>query len=136
MIIRMTVNDNDFGEIMKDYFKDFRLKLSCGGLDNDTVGMSQDEVLAMIMNHRKINELLNPNFDSKLSSTDKKFIINAVVSSFENFINSKVMLGLDVNTGVYLKNNFNVSIIDTLKDEWENGEAFYWLQHSNTIVNQ
>lgn len=121
MIIKFTVNDNDFYDILMRFGKS--LPVSLWVYTEDT----------KIREINYIRNIINPNSDIKLTDSDKRKLIERVRDQFNKFINTAVR---DVKTREYLSKNFKVSIVNTLTDKWENGEMFYWLQHSNALINQ
>ena len=121
MIIKFTVNDNDFYDILMRFGKS--LPVSLWVYTEDT----------KIREINYIRNIINPNSDIKLTDSNKRKLIERVREQFNKFINTAVK---DVKTREYLSESFKVSIVNTLTDKWENGEMFYWLQHSNTLVNQ
>ena len=133
MIIRLSVNDNDFYYIIKDFMKSM---WSFWYPQKDIDKMSSEEIQAeaqKIFEHEDMMKLINPNCDKKLSETEQESIISYLKEKFKIYINS---LDKEQRTKEYLVNNLNIKIQKSFTDKWENGEAFYWLQHSNQIINQ
>lgn len=138
MIIRLTVGDNDFTEFMEGYLKYFLQRLLCCDFDKDVSSLTRDEIILSIQRHKKVGQLFNPNNSHKLSDENKEFIMDAVKSDFHRYVDEYSMtgLGIDKHVSDYLKSKFQVSILESFTDKWENGEAFYWLQHSNQVICQ
>lgn len=132
MIIRLTVNDNDYSEQIALYFKDFIMRMyelhpdNCFTIDDDP-----REIMAWRKREFVMRKLLNPNNDIIWDETNKNAIINQVKRTFHSFL--EVHLPDDIE---YLERNLEVDVIAQLKDEWENGEVFYWLQHAGVAINQ
>lgn len=133
MIIKLTVKDNDFYYIIKDFMKNmWRFWYPQKDIDK----MSSEEIQAetqKIFEHEDMMKLINPNCDKKLSETEQEGIISYLKEKFKIYINS---LDKEQRTKDYLINNLEIKIQKSFTDKWENGEAFYWLQHSNQIINQ
>ena len=133
MIINLTVKDNDFYYIIKDFMKNmWRFWYP----QKDRNKMSSEEIQAeaqKILEHEDIMKLINPNCDKKLSETEQESIISYLKEKFKIYINS---LDEEQRTKDYLINNLEIKIQKSFTDKWENGEEFYWLQHSNQIINQ
>ena len=127
MIIKITVHDNDYYcKIM--HFMERMWSTWC---DEDT---PVDEKIEAILKADEIREYINPNSHTKLTPEIKEKIINYLKDNFVKYLESKDNIFED--TKQYLIKHLEITIQDTFKDRWENGEAFYWLQHSNVIINQ
>lgn len=126
MIIRVTVNDNDYYYILLHFMEsmwDFKKKSS------EDVQVEVERRLK----HEKILQLISPNNTKKLTPREEGLIIDYLREKFEDYIDSRVK---NSRTRELLKRDIKIGIQRTFIDEWENGEAFYWLQHSQKIVNQ
>ncbi len=127
MIIKVTVHDNDFYyKIM--HFMDCMWTVIC---DEST---STDERVEEYLKRDKILEYVNPNYNTKFTPEIKEEIINYLKSQFDRFLDIKCNMFGD--TMELLRNNFSVTIQKSFTDKDENGEAFYWFQHSGAIINQ
>lgn len=122
MIIRITVNDNDYRRIMEPFVKD---------LYQYTSGLKS--ALFTKGHFDKINRLLNPNINTKLQEEDKEFLTKAIKAAFKEYLEVR---GVALTHREYLLSNFEVKFLKSFTDKWENGEVFYWLQHSQVVVNQ
>ncbi len=125
MIIRVTVNDNDYYFEMKAFMRsmwNFR--------ENKNISVS--ERIEAHNRHFDIIALINPNNSKKLTEEDKNCIIKYLKEQFVKYANSNI----EKDLRKYLIESLEIKILKTFTDKWENGEAFYWLQHSNTIINQ
>lgn len=80
----------------------------------------------------KYNKILNPNCDCEMTDEVKRDLTERVRTTFKRFLERK----LKASTVEYLMENLEVSVVDSFEDRWENGEVFYWLQHSGVVVNQ
>lgn len=125
MIIRLTVKDNDFSEVLENYLSRFFINIE------KTQDLTIDNSLDIMKMHKKINAMLNPNMDYTLTLEDKEFLIQQVKDSFAYWCGSRYPDDVD-----YLTKNLQVSILDSMRDKWENGEACYWFQHSGIVINQ
>lgn len=128
MIIRLTVKDNDFYNVMNAFIKRFPLIIT--SIPND-LGLEESLKLIERMNH--IDRLLNPNTTETLDESDKQLIIEQIKIAFFEFVNKNVYSKDYVE---YLKNNFEVEILNFMEDKWENGEVWYWFQNSGSFLNQ
>lgn len=133
MIIRVTVNDNDFYYVMMGFMKNlWGFKRN----SKPTSEMSTEELeieVDRLLEHEKILQLVNPNNDKKLTPEEEQTLIEYLHRRFAEYIETADKKD---DTKDYLKRHLQIKIQKSLTDKWENGEAFYWLQHSHTIVNQ
>lgn len=128
MIVKLTVHDNDF------YYKIMKfIKIMWEPIygDDEDIEIKVDEHLKST----KIFTYINPNYDTKITPEIKEEIITYLKEQFNKFLDVKCD-NVFADTKEYLKQNFEVSIQNSFTDRWENGEAFYWFQHSGAIINQ
>ena len=131
MIIRLTVEDNDFTEQIERYMKNFVLYIREMMPEQDLgENPTFEEVYAWRLRDKRINGIMNPNITSVLTNKDKTFIINQVKKTFGTFCDNR----FDENTAEYLKKKLNVRVLTRMEDKWENGEAFYWFQHADKYI--
>lgn len=133
MIIRLTVKDNDFSEQIEEYMKNFILYIRELMPEQD-LGDNPifEDVYAWRLRDKRISAIFNPNITSVLTQKDKVFIINQVKKTFGFFCENR----FDTDTAEYLKKRVDVRVLSRMEDKWENGEVFYWFQHSNKFINQ
>lgn len=117
MVIKFTVRDNDYWRVM-DSFGNLFSSVLVRELPNE----ERDRVF----------KLLNPNLTKSYTEEDKTFLITEIKKMFKNFVESRV----DAEASEYLTDNFEVEIITSVEDKWENDEMYYWFQHSDTVINQ
>lgn len=132
MIIRLTVSDNDFSDKIQSYFKDFWMRMIELHPDNClTDRASYEELKDWRARENKVRSIMNPNNDHELNKEEKEFIISQVKRTFGQFVDRWCYYESE-----YLKSKLEVEIIDSFTDKWENGEVFYWFQHSNMAICQ
>lgn len=105
-IIRITVDDNDFGELMEKFMS--RLEFYP---IKDSETYIEDSAKWHLMYHEQ-------NYSEDL----KVFIVDTIKKAFEQHISS-----LDVETQEYLLNCFECSFVETMNCKWQNGEVYYFL---------
>lgn len=130
MIIRLTVNDNDFYNELNGFCKNLSLQIS--RLPKDIESMEGAKQLELIRECQKVDRLLNPNVTETHTEEEKELLIRKTKEAFTIYAR-KVC---EEDTADYLIKNLEVQIISTMEDKWENGEAFYWFQHSGVVLNQ
>lgn len=126
MIIKVTVEDNDFGEILERFMKNL-----CFELTREPDDLTAGKALDFYRTYKRINSLLNPNVTEKLTEEDVAFLTERIKKSWEFYVKKKVP-----DADQYLVNKFKVTFPKTFTDKWENGEAVYWFQHSGIVLNQ
>ena len=131
MIIRLTVDNNDFYNELYGFCN--RLSLQIPRLPKDIASMEYTKQLEIIRESQKVDRLLNPNVTEKHTEEEKELLIRKTKEAFSIYVKATCRDESDVD---YLIRNLKVEITDTMTDKWENGEAFYWFQHSGVVINQ
>lgn len=130
MIIRLTVEDNDFGDLMNIFLKKFPGVIT--KLPYNIENMEIQEQFDAISEIRKIDKMLNPNITEKHTKEEKKILIKRIIKVFSEFVYNYT----DESTAEYLEKKLKVEVVDFMEDKWENGEAWYWFQNSGIFLNQ
>lgn len=125
MIIRLTVHDNDFGNLIDAYFDDL-IEWFWFGITINENNLDYPKEFRISM---KMKRLLNS--CEELTNEDMEFLIDRIKSTFSDFVRQK-----EPNSADYLISNLEVAIIHSLEDKDENGEVWYWLLHSGKYINQ
>jgi hypothetical protein len=130
MIIRMTVHDNDYTDVIESFCRDLKKKLL----------FYDEEVYSTIKNfinkvwywdyRRKLVNLLNPNEDRKLNKEEKKFICTEIIHLWEKYVSSTNL----IDSIDYLINSFQVTITYRLNDEWKNNEVVYFFFDNDKFI--
>lgn len=121
MIIRVTCGDNDFDRVLRLFMNSLYIKVTGVDICQD---FSLDE-------HKRFSRMLNPNVDYPLTDQDREDLVSKIRSTFEKFVKFA-----DPEFADYLVRRLEINILNSFEDKWENGEAYYWLQHSGLVVNQ
>ena len=131
MIIRLTVEDNDFTEQIERYMKNFVLYIREMMPEQDLgENPTFEQVYAWRLRDKKINSIMNPNITSTLTDKDKKYIVQQVKNTFATFCDNH----FDEDTAEYLKKKLDVRVLSRMEDKWENGEVLYWFQHADKYI--
>lgn len=130
MIIKMTVNDNDFGEIIEDFGRNLSMNVLRYPDNIETLDSSIQ--ISILREINLVDKLLNPNVTEEHTEEEIQLIKKRVKDSFALFIHKRV----SEDTARYLIDNFQVDIVKSMEDKWENGEMFYWFQHSEVCIGQ
>ena len=128
MIIKITVKDNDFRSLMMKFIK-IMFDPIYEDCESDNVKVAEHLKSAKIFSYTKSDSevVLTPQIKEEIKTyITEQFVKYLEVKCDKTFADTKQ----------YLMDNFEVSIHNYLMDYNENGECFYWLQHSNTIINQ
>ena len=126
MIIRFSVEDNDFQELLAKYASNLYLYIPKDGEE-----LTVDNAMDKLDIQKKVNEILNPNIHHKLVEEDKVFLEEQIRKSFAYFCEKRCPSSKD-----YLVSKFTVKFMKSMTDKWENGEACYWFQNSNQVITQ
>lgn len=138
MIIRFSVEDNDFQELLAKYASNLYLYISEDGEEFavDTVNSwdvqkKVNKILDKYDIRKKVNEILNPNMHHKITKEDEFFLEEQIRKSFAYFCEKRCPSSKD-----YLVSKLTVKFMKSMTDKWENGEACYWFQNSNQVITQ
>lgn len=130
MIIRLTVNDNDFTQELEKFADSLFMKM----LEIDCAeDASLEEKLNAHKRWEEVFRLLNPNVTTQLGKEDKIFLKAALVLKWHKFVDT---LQKSDHTKKYLKDNFSVSFSFQFKDQWENGEVLYYFTTAQKWLTQ
>lgn len=124
MIIRITVNDNDFQNVLEKFCGNFYNVITYSATKITDIGES-------IRLEKEIRNLFNPNVDIELTNEVKKRMKRIIRESFKMFVEKNYKKDAE-----YLIDSLCVDILSRMEDRWENGEVFYWFQHSNKYLCQ
>lgn len=120
MILRVTVNDNDFSlkiknilENIKTYIYDYFIR---NNVDFDT--------------YRKFNLLINPNVSINITDAGKQFVLDIITKVFKSVIQR---VETDNNIEYYEK-HLDIRIVDCYTDKWENGEVLYYFSNHDVVL--
>lgn len=130
MIIRITVHDNDFQTILERFCKNFYMNITeIYGLSDDN--MDYEKLSMYRKRSNEIRSLFNPNNDIVLTKEVKESIKKIVKEGFNTFVMKN-----NPKNAEYLKKNVQIDVLSRMEDKWENGEVFYWFQHSDKFLCQ
>lgn len=116
MIIRITISDNDFTEILT--------RLSTNLVNK---ALRQFEIQQDYDGWRKFFDIINPNVTEKPTKEQKEFVVDAILKTLKNIAGN-------TDTGEYIKDNLKVTVVEIYKDRWENGEVLYYFTRPNIIL--
>lgn len=119
MIIRITINDNDFTE---------RLANISGNLVGKTLRYFEQK--NDYKGWREFFNIINPNVTEKPTKEQKEFVIDAVSKTLKDIV--KIIERPDAVK--YIENNLKVSVVEIYRDRWENGEVLYYFTRPNIIL--
>lgn len=131
MIIRLSVNDNDFTQQIEPYVKKFVCYIRELMPEQDLgENPTFEEVHSWRQRDKEIIRLMNPNSSVVLTDKDKKVIVSQIKKTFGVYCDNH----FDKDTANYLKKGLNVKVLTRIEDKWENGEAIYWFQHADKYI--
>lgn len=131
MIFRITVNDNDFTDILERFANNLFDRIYWA---KDKPEMDSTEWYEKIYKPKQeIQKLMNPNITSNLTDEDKVVLRAAVFLEWCDYVDN---LPNRDNTKEYLKKNFEVSVGFDFTDKWENGEVVYYFTTNQKWISQ
>ena len=134
MIFRITVNDNDFTEVLEKFANNLFDRVYWAK-DKPEEMSSTEWYEKLYKPKQEIQKLMNPNITSSLTKEDKVLLRAAVFLEWCDYLDSlPVDDEMDAETKEYLKKNFTVSVSFRFTDKWENGEVYYWFQHADSYI--
>ena len=135
MIIRGTVNDNDFSESLEAFAKSLNSRM-LGLVNCVPADASVDVKIQAHRDWQRIFDLINPNCTNKdnFSDDDRSFIISKVTQAWKNFVKHWHVDQEDDRD--YLINNFECTVSFNFTEMWENGEAVYYFTTAQTAICQ
>lgn len=146
MIICIDIKDNDYGEIIENYMKNFLTnlvydyrKLCCDIKKEEEKQRKKVNTRVFIELYEyqdRINNLLNPNINTKLTNVDKEFLKDRIIKSLKVFLEYNGIIFIKDEMIDYLINQIEVTFPRAFYDKWENGEKFYYFKNSGIVINQ
>lgn len=133
MIIRLTLDDNDYTHLIECFSKDLFDKLYFEDWELNKE-YTTEELGTMLARQKEMQRILNANITENPTTEDKVLVSAQTYLKWYDFIDS--IIEFDEKKKEYLKENFLVIIQDNFKEEWENGEAVYYFTNSRTIITQ
>ena len=129
MIIRATVNDNDYKEILEKFFSKGLYLMLCyvkNGLTD-----SEQDVTLYVRYSKLIDKHCKMIQDGKIFTyEDSNDLVLMLKDAFYKYLDENNFEAKD-----YLKENLDISIVDSVKDKWENGEVLYFFpMHDKYII--
>lgn len=121
MIIKFTFNDNDFTQILENFFSEQNLNSVMYYLKR----FEKDDDIETLKNYRKysnlIREYANKVSENTINDVEIAEFIKILKDSITDYISDKYKENLE-----YLSKSLNISIQKSLTDKWENGEVVYY----------
>lgn len=149
MIIRATCHDNDFSYDILKFFKNLPYHIHDGinkRIDEYemTFAEKDDEKIegaARLYHQYRVDSdrYVKIYQSDEWSEEDKEWVISKIRDSLRAYIASlpqEEYCDTPQSNADYVYNHLSIEILDTFKDEWENGEVVYWFQHSNQAFAQ
>ena len=130
MIIRMTVHDNDYTDVIESFCRHLKKKLLFYDEKKYFELTELDEILQYWTYRHKLVNLLNPNEDRKLNKEEKKFICDEIIYLWKKYILNTNL----IHSITYLINSFRVTITYRLNDEWQNNEVVYFFFDQDKFI--
>ena len=133
MIIRMTVEDNDFTEMLEDFANDL-VKLFFQETKYNYENDYNPEILhQLIKTEEMIRQTLWAESMSEIIEEGKTLLEARLYIMWGRYVDSGEQ---EDRIKDYLKRDFKVDISFNFEDKWENGEAVYYFTHAGKWISQ
>lgn len=138
MIIRMSVNDNDYSYSLERFAEGLLSRIN--NLPN--ILPPDATIEAKLQAHKdweRTFDIINPNTITadNITEEDKQFMCGRVRKAFEFYLSKSFTKSMDAEEiREYLSSNFECSVGYDFKDMWENGEAVYYFSTANIVIRQ
>lgn len=129
MIIKMTVNDNDFTQNIEKFCNKLIPNL-CYKTIPKNISSDYEKVLAFYKAQEKVQRLL---VRSRLTDEDKKTIQYSVFECWWEYVDKQ---NWSAHTKKYLKEHFKCVVLSRFADRWENGEVVYYFTTNQKWITQ
>lgn len=126
MIIKYTLNDNDFTQVIEKHLEEYGPFLA-------TLHRTIDDSIEFNDNVRKYDEMSKDNPERKEL---KQKLVKTIKQRFKDYINSikqnsnwqtDGMNAEDlIDSKQYIFENIRVNIVNSISDKWQNGEVVYY----------
>ena len=132
MIIRMTVDDNDFTELLEDFADNLREHFfqETKSLRDDC---SPEAFHALITTEETIRQTLWADSTKEVTEEGKILLKARLHIMWGKYVDSGEQ---EDSTKDYLKKYFNCSFSFKFEDKWENGEAVYYFTTADKWISQ
>lgn len=128
MIIRVSVNDNDFIAPLEDFFKKFRFSNFYEYQNYISSDIQFKEV--SIEMHELLQKVIYK--AEELTDAEKNKFIEYVRLSIIAYVNK---LQPD-DVVAYFRKNLTISVVEAFKETWENDEALYYFINADKYIVQ
>lgn len=132
MIFRMTVEDNDYTELVETFADNLFDKLYWFGENPDEMNLYTGYSTRYTA-QEDLQRILNPNITTHLTREDEIILRGAIIVKWAEYVDK---LHKNEHTDKYLRDNFQVTVGYTFEDKWENGEVVYYFTTNNSILTQ
>ena len=134
MIIKLTLNDNDFTGYIEKFLERFKFQnyyIVLKEYDKD----NEEDIKAYVEGHVKREELLDKVFykEDELTKSDIKQFEGYIKEALAYYLyKHNIMLSNDLED---YKKIVNVKCLKTMNNKWQNGEVvYYFLQQDSYLV--
>lgn len=133
MIIRMTVEDNDFTEMLEDFANDLRKLFFQETKSNYENDYNPEILRQLIETEETIRQTLWADSIKEVTDEGKTLLKARLHIMWGNYVDSGAQ---EDRIKDYLKRDFKVDLSFKFEDKWENGEAVYYFTHADKWISQ
>lgn len=113
MIIKITLNDNDFGFLMESFAR--KIILDPYYISEKTASL--EEFHQFFLDCKRYRKCINLE-SGEYSEEDCRFVEDMVRKHFLQYISNN-------DSFDYLSEHFEITVVESITDQWKNGEVYY-----------
>lgn len=133
MIIRMTVEDNDFTELLEDFANDLRKFFFQETKSNYENDYNPEITLQLIETEETIRQTLWAESMKEVTEEGKTLLKARLHIMWGKYVDSGEQ---EDRIKDYLKKDFDCSFSFKFEDKWENGEVVYYFTGADKWISQ
>lgn len=127
MIIKMTVGDNDFTDVIENFFSNFYHR-TFKTMYEDLYEETTDEIIGFFEKDEFIRNKISFSTE-RITKDDALKLISLLYELFRHYIRY-------IESKTYILENLKIYITYKVVDKWENGEVVYYFTSNNKFITQ
>lgn len=123
MVIRLTVGDNKYTNVIKKFVDRLIENLVYN------INLDVDDLITTEKELRRGSRIIGIINSKEVSDNERGYLIQQIRNAFYSYIRDK-------RNEEYISDNLLITITDSFIDKDENGEVVYWLSTSKIVIVQ
>ena len=123
MVIRLTVGDNKYTNVIKKFVDRLIENLVYN------INLDVDDLITTEKELRRGSRIIGIINSKEVSDNERGYLIQQIRNAFYSYIRDK-------RNDEYISDNLLITITDSFIDKDENGEVVYWLSTSKIVIVQ